>query len=122
MPQKKLRRRATAIIESSRGILLVGARYMAYALPGGGIKAGEAPEAAIVREVFEETTLAVTATEFLFEYCSYASHHFVYRIEFRGLPKPSQEVQFIAYFPASARLRLSPDTVTILGRYVERRT
>lgn len=41
MPARPKRKRATAIVEYPEGILLALMRYMAAALPGGGVKPGE---------------------------------------------------------------------------------
>ena len=66
------RRRATAIVEYPDGILVTLMRYMAGSLPGGGIKPGEIYEAAVVRELHEETGLIASATIFLVRYASLA--------------------------------------------------
>jgi NUDIX domain len=60
------RKRATAILEYPDGILLTLMRYMAASLPGGGVKPGESDEAAVIRELHEETRLHAIHSVFLF--------------------------------------------------------
>jgi 8-oxo-dGTP diphosphatase len=52
-----------AVIFDARGRLAVVATAEGLHLPGGGLEAGESPEAAAVREVAEETGLAVVLGE-----------------------------------------------------------
>ena len=62
---------ALGVIYSKSGdqVLLVKRRDVpVWVLPGGGIDEGETPEAAALREVFEETGLAVTIRRKLAEY------------------------------------------------------
>lgn len=65
----KLRVAAYAIITDERGNMLLAhwrdGRYASWTLPGGGIEPGEAPEAAVVREVYEETGYDVALGELL---------------------------------------------------------
>jgi len=67
MPTFPKRRRATAIVEHPEGILVTLMRYMACALRGG-VQPGESDEAAVIRELREETGLAATKVIFLFRY------------------------------------------------------
>ncbi len=66
-----IRQRACSAVIYQKQILMVkhshdGKTY--WTLPGGQIKAGESPEEAAIREVFEETGLRLDVKRFLFRY------------------------------------------------------
>ena len=108
------RRRATAIIEYPAGILLTHMRGMAPALPGGGIKPGESDEAAVIREVLEETSLQVVHALFLFHFETFAHQHAVFWIIPTGIPQASQEVDALLYYTPEKLIRVSPETYELL--------
>ncbi|MBS0289971.1 MAG: NUDIX domain-containing protein [Proteobacteria bacterium] len=55
------------IINQQQQVLLVEHTYMpGWHLPGGGVKAGETPKAAVIREIEEETGLIVDENPILF--------------------------------------------------------
>ena len=112
------RRRATAIVEYPDGILVMLMRYMAGSLPGGGVKPGETDEAAVVRELHEETSLIATETIFLFRYESIARDHAVYWVRAEGIPAACGEVDQIAYYRQGAALKLAPESRTIIKRFL----
>lgn len=57
-----LRDRATAVVRRDGLLLLVRDRgFRRFSLPGGGLRRGESPEAAVVRELEEETGLHATS-------------------------------------------------------------
>jgi len=57
-----LRDRATAVVRRDGLLLLVRDRgFRRFSLPGGGLRRGESPEAAVVRELEEETGLQATS-------------------------------------------------------------
>ena len=117
MHTRPKRKRATAIIESSEGILLTMMRYMACSLPGGGVHPGESEEDAVIRELFEETRLVPEQVVFLFQYESLAHDHTVFWIKAQGIPEPGHEVDQLAYYHAGASLNLSPETKKILDHF-----
>ena len=112
------RRRATAIVEYPDGILVVLMRYMAGSLPGGGVKPGETDEAAMIRELREETGLIAAETVFLFRHESTARDHAVYWVRAEGVPAASGEIDQITYYHEGAALKLSPESRKIVERFL----
>jgi 8-oxo-dGTP pyrophosphatase MutT (NUDIX family) len=112
------RRRATAIVECPNGILVVLMRYMAGSLPGGGVKPDETDEAAVIRELREETGLIAGEAIFLFRYESTARDHAVYWVRAAGMPEACGEIDQIAYYQEGAALKLAPESRTIIDRFL----
>jgi 8-oxo-dGTP pyrophosphatase MutT (NUDIX family) len=111
------RNRATAIVEYPDGILLTLMRFMAASLPGGGVKPGESDEAAVIRELYEETRLRAVHTVFLFRHTSLANDHAVFWVLAEGQPQPSEEVDQLAYYRPGAAIKLSPETERLLKQF-----
>jgi len=98
-----MRQRATAAIVTEGNILLfrrIKPQHEYYIFPGGGVDVGETPEDAVVREVREETTLAVNSarllTKFVVEVPEFITIHtgsreeYVFLIEdYEGTPQLS---------------------------------
>ena len=112
------RRRATAIVEYPDGILVTLMRYMAGSLPGGGVKPGETDEAAVIRELHEETGLIAVETVFLFRHESTARDHAVYWVRAEGVPAACGEIDQIAHYHDGAALKLSPESRKIVERFL----
>ena len=110
------RRRGSAIVDSSRGILVVSYDKRIFYLPGGGAEKGESQKTAAIRELKEETSLETVACRFLFEYEALTNNHEVFLIETCGVAKPSNEIKYIDYFTGS-NLRVSNVTWEILEIY-----
>ena len=108
------RKRATAIVEYPDGILLTLMRFMGASLPGGGVKPGESDEAAVIRELYEETRLRATQSVFLFRHISLANDHAVFWVLADGHPQPSEEVDQLAYYRPGVTIKISPETETLL--------
>lgn len=78
------RMRATAIVETKKGILIVRVKGMPYfILPGGGINKGESNQHAVKRELKEETGLIATNCKYLFD-CKGGVHP-VLPVKFNGI-------------------------------------
>lgn len=94
---------AAVIFDNNNRIMLVKLTYQRkhpWGLPGGGLNYGESPEDAVVREVWEETSMKVGIEKFLFVKAwtpDRIGMYFLCNIT-DGLFKPSDEVSEIGYF------------------------
>jgi ADP-ribose pyrophosphatase YjhB (NUDIX family) len=81
------RDRATAIVRRNGLLLLVRDRgFQQFSLPGGGLRVGETPEAAVVRELREETGLGTISLEPLPRCCTSDVYntYLVFEVEAEG--------------------------------------
>ena len=88
-----------------------------WGLPGGDLKFAESPEAAVVREVKEETGLDVGAAKLLYVENSTRYRHLglIYACEVRGGAfQANPEVSAIRYFDLDALPDLHPDERTMV--------
>jgi len=94
---------AAVIFNDNREILLVKLTYQKFhpwGLPGGSLEYGESPEDAVLREVWEETSLKVEIEKFLFVKTwtpDRIGMYYVCHIA-DGEFQPSEEVSEIGYF------------------------
>ncbi len=84
MSEPRLRDRATVVVMRDGKVLLVFGRNPVYMMPGGGIEQGESAEEAAARELFEETGLTATQTDYLFTVETAIHRHHVCLIESQG--------------------------------------
>ena len=96
-----------AVVLSERGVLLALRRdLMGWELPGGKLATGESAEAALVREVREETGLEVAVERLVGDYRRsgfFAHRARVFRARVTGgALAPSAETPALAWFPPNA--------------------
>jgi 8-oxo-dGTP diphosphatase len=123
------RRRGAAIVDTPKGILVVSGRKRLFLLPGGGANKGESREKATIRELYEETDLHSTSSQYLFKYVGavhkdYRGGHFqdhgkVFLIKTEGVPRPRHEVKYVDYYKEGSEIRISGTTKKIIEKYYE---
>ena len=124
----KKRRRGTAIVETSKGILLTSGHKKMFLLPGGGASKGESRMQGAIRELKEETDLVAYDAKYLFSYVSskhktyskkhdFRDHHKVFLIKAKGNARPRHEIKHIAYYKPENGVRISHATKSIIDKY-----
>ena len=116
-PRKK-RNRATVLVLHEGRLLLVrekGAKH--WSLPGGGMKKGEDPIAAAVRELDEETKLVVQSATYLFQYESPSQRHHVCQLEAEGeVELLREEIGDYRWWNGTSQLTIIPSSAEIIKR------
>ena len=97
--QNPMRGRAAALIIKEGGLLLVyrknkGDEY--YVLPGGGVKPGETPAQAVVREMKEEAGVDIQVGKLLWERLDekMGQHQYYFRVEIVGEEQPTWREEY----------------------------
>lgn len=125
--QIHIRHRATAIVETHAGILIVKEDNNFYNLPGGGVHQGESREAAAIRELKEETDLDAVSVQFLFEHFGriYSwddrlrqNHHAVFLIEAIGTPQPNDGILQIGFYQPGDDVIMGRSAGQIIEKYL----
>lgn len=123
----ELRRRGTAIVDTSKGILVVAGKNKLFILPGGKAEKNESRTKAACRELYEETKLKTKSIKYLFRikgelHKSYKGGYFqdqhtVCLIETEGIPKPNHEIKYIDYYYPGCKIKISGITKEIIDKY-----
>lgn len=113
------RRRGTAIVESSKGILLTAMSSGVFLLPGGGANKGETRFKAAIRELEEETGLLAYSAQIIFNFETRSHFHTVVLIKAKGNPKPKNEVKYIDYYQEGKNIKMSTGTKKIIEEYLK---
>ena len=126
----KVRRRGTAILETTHGILVASGRHKVFLLPGGGAEKWESRRRATIRELKEETGLKAYYWKYLFTYNEpkytlegkrrkIVNLHKVFLIKASGYPKPNyHDVKHIAFWKPNSDINISRTTRTIIQKYL----
>ncbi len=122
----RARRRGTAIVETSEGILVVSMDGRRFITPGGGARRHESTQDAAIRELEEETGLKAVTIDYLFEFTGvihkgprgglFRNAHKVFLVTATGVPEPRREVKHVAYYNDSGP-RLSYSARRIIDQY-----
>ncbi len=125
----KKRRRGTAIVETSKGILVTSGSSKIFILPGGGANKRETRLVAAIRELKEETGLMANYSKVLFRYVGrihkshlggfFQDHHTVCLIKADGVAKPKNEIRYVAYYHPRSDIRISKITKEIIDKFFE---
>ena len=118
MTARPHRERATGIVVRDGLVLIaldVGVDF--YFLPGGEIESGESPQEAMVRELHEETGMALTGSTFLFNHVGPNNYHYVFEIEADGEPTPRNEIEKLTWWDQRQYLSVHEHTKIILSKY-----
>jgi len=109
------RHRATAIvIRESRVLLVRDEGNPSFALPGGGIDPGEPPMDAVVRELYEETSLTARVITYLFDHAGKYNIHRVFRVEADGEVAINGEIGEFTWWDMRREISVSPHVMDIL--------
>ncbi|MEA2032782.1 MAG: NUDIX domain-containing protein [Euryarchaeota archaeon] len=122
------RKRGTAIVETSKGILVTSGHKRVFILPGGGANKGETRMQGAIRELREETGLVAYDAKYIFSHVGlknktfsgkhyFRDHHKVFLIKAIGNARPRHEVKHIAYYKPENDVRVSHTTKSIIDRY-----
>jgi 8-oxo-dGTP diphosphatase len=115
------KRRGTAIVETSEGIMVIEEKDGLFYLPGGKTVNHEPRREALMRELMQDTGLQTESVKYLFRHVGYEGlleeHHKVYLVTPKGeLEVDDDEIQF--YTPTSD-IPLSKVTKEIINRYFD---
>ena len=121
------RRKGVAIVETSKGILVVSGKGKTFNLPGGGAESWESRKKATIRELYEETGLKTKNIRYLFSYVGSKWHNFrgkpvrnhskVFLVSAEGVPRPNHEIKYIDYYKLGSKIKIGDGTKKIMEKY-----
>lgn len=120
------RRRGVAIVDTSKGILVVAGKNQRFMLPGGGANNGETRLNATIRELNEETGLRATSSKYLFNYIgrkwrgkNIRNFGKVFLIKAKGIPRPKHEIKHINYYSPDHPVDITSGTKLVISMYLK---
>lgn len=127
-----IRRKGIAIVETSKGIILVSGKSKIFSLPGGGAERWESRKRAAIRELEEETGLKTEKIKYLFKYVGnkWQNHHGklvrnhtkVFLVKSEGTPKPNHEIKHIDFWKPGSKIKIYKGTKSILDKYLRNKS
>lgn len=112
------KKRGTAIIQTKQGILLTKMKNDLFLLPGGKAEKEEHRIITAIRELKEETNLSAECVDFLFHHESKFYSHKVFLIKATGIPKASNEIERLGYYPDVSSDLISNSSLAIIQRFL----
>lgn len=122
------RRKGVAIVDTSKGILIVAGRSKKFILPGGGAEKRESRKEATIRELYEETGLKTKHIKYLFNYVGHKwrahngkyvrNHAKVFLVKTYGTARPRHEIKYIGFWKPRSNLHLTGGTKSIIQKYL----
>ncbi|MFA5141781.1 MAG: NUDIX hydrolase [Candidatus Woesearchaeota archaeon] len=124
----KIRRKGVAIVDTSKGIVVVSGRSKHFMLPGGGAEKWESRKKAAIRELYEETNLKTKKITYLFSYIGNKWHTFkgnsiknyakVFLVKAEGIAKPKHEIKYIDYWKPNSKIHITSGTQKVIEKYL----
>lgn len=123
------RRRGAAIVDTSKGILVVSGKRKLFILAGGGANKGETRRSAAIRELEEETGLQAVSSKYLFKHVGgvrkwhgggyFQDHNKIFLIKTKGTARPKHEIKYVAYYNRNSNIKISKTTRKIIEKYYQ---
>src|SRR3989338_11008077 len=123
-----IRRRGVAIVENSKGILVVAGHSKKFMLPGGGANRWESRKRATIRELYEETGLKTNKITYLFSHLGnkwkghggniIRNNSKVFWVKTYGEARPRSEIKHIDYWKPKSKFHLSQGAKEIIEKYL----